>query len=606
MEGQLLCERYELRERRRSGGAGAAWTAYDREDGRTVVVTVLADLATAPADAERAERAARAAAGLPSHPHLAPAGEVVHDDASGTVFTVTGPPAGRTLEDVLAVDGPPDAARAVEWAAQVCAGLAAAHAAGVVHGRIRPAAVEVGADGAVRVLGLGTSVPATPGTVPGTAPGAPEADTALTDVPWMSPEQVRGGPADHRSDLYAVGCLLHQLLTGVTPFGHREATVQFGAHLRETPQPPGAQRPGLPPGLDALVLRLLAKAPEERPAGAQEAGAALTALKDRAGETATGFPVAAVAAVVPQAAPPTPGGSPFDAFETVDAWEPEPWWQRRSGRHTGTVAAGAALALVVVAGLTWAIGSAGGRADDGARTAAEAAASASASGLPSDAAVPPFPSPDGSVPLPGGSTAASSPGADASASTGPSATGPATAPGASPGAPQPTGGATAGGTGTAARPTAATTTARPATTTPPAKVPPSPGTGAATYGCSGGLVGSYPVRTSAGVVFGYFYIWYDNASGKNCAATIKTSNSGYGSKSAVSASISRCSNTAAAASCTKVAGTTSTDSGSFTMYAGPVKVAAVKTCITGYGSITWGGVTATTSGSLGNRAVHCG
>lgn len=113
------------------------------------------------------------------------------------------------------------------------------------------------------------------------------------------------------------------------------------------------------------------------------------------------------------------------------------------------------------------------------------------------------------------------------------------------------------------------------------------------------------MKTGSGVVLGYFYIWFDNTSGRNCAATIKTVNSGYGTASAVKASISRCSNPSAAATCTKVAGTTSTDEGDFTMYAGPVRVAAAATCITGSGSITWGGVTGTTASSLGNRAVHC-
>ena len=133
----------------------------------------------------------------------------------------------------------------------------------------------------------------------------------------------------------------------------------------------------------------------------------------------------------------------------------------------------------------------------------------------------------------------------------------------------------------------------------------SPATSAGTYGCSGGLVGSYPVTAPNGVVFGYFYIWFDNASGQNCAATIKTVNSGYGTASAVKATISKCGQTAPAANCTKVAGTTATDQGNFAKFAGPVKVAAVKTCINGSGSITWNGVTATTA-SLGNRAVHCG
>ncbi|MFD9125988.1 hypothetical protein, partial [Kitasatospora sp. NPDC059571] len=182
-----------------------------------------------------------------------------------------------------------------------------------------------------------------------------------------------------------------------------------------------------------------------------------------------------------------------------------------------------------------------------------------------------------------------------------------TAPSAGPGA-QPTGttpatgpGAPAGATGTPS----VGPTQGPATPAP-GRPPASPSTAAAAYGCSGGLVGSYPVATGTGAVLGYYYLFFDNSSGKNCAATIKTSASGYGTASAVKATISRCSNPGPAPSCTTVAGTTSTDAGNFTMYAGPVRVAAAGACITGYGSITWGGVTATTAASLGNRAVHCG
>ncbi|MEV4616831.1 serine/threonine-protein kinase [Kitasatospora sp. NPDC049258] len=603
MEGQLLCGRYELTERLGDGDLGARWTAHDRQLDRTVAVTVLTEAELTPEDGERLEREVRAAIALPAHPHLVAVHDVGRDE--GSILVVTEHIRGRSLEQVMAAGEPPSPERAVDWARQACAGLAAAHEGGLVHQDLRPARLLLAEDGTVRLLGLGTAW-----LRPAHGPaGAGRADTGLGSVPWMSPEQVRGEAAvDHRSDLYSVGCLLYQLLTGATPFGHREVTVQLGAHLRETPAPPSGHRAGLPAGLDALVLRLLAKAPEERPESAAETVALLAALTPQVAAAAAapgfpavpapGFPAAAAAPV-----PPGPPAAPFTPFTTdtpFGDFEPEQWWRRPSGRRAVLAAAGSALALALISGLVWVASGHQGDGKQPVAAGATASGSDTGSGVPfgTDPAQPPT----------------GSPGAAASAATGSAAPSDASsAPGATPpaaGSTGPTG--TAGSTrpqnGSTPAPGTTATGAAPggSTATPAPQAPPSPPTAAAAYGCSGGLIDSYPVKTGAGVVLGYFYLYFDNATGTNCAATIKTANSGYGTASHVSASISRCGNTSPAASCTVAAGTTKTDDGNFTMYAGPVKVAAAGACVTGSGSITWGGVTATTAGSLGNRAVHCG
>ncbi|GAA1096472.1 serine/threonine-protein kinase [Kitasatospora arboriphila] len=610
MQGQLLGERYELLERLGPTGAGEHWRAYDRQLGVPVEAAVLAGPGTAPEEAERLAEAARAAAERPGHPHLVTVLDAGTDPASGTVYAVLEQVAGRSLEAALAAAGPPGTGRAAEWTRQICAGLAASHAAGAVHRDLRPARLLLTADGTVKLPGLVADAPAA-GQPGGGLAGA------LAGVPWMSPELVRGAEqVDARSDLYAVGCLLYQLLTGTTPFGHREPTVQFGAHLREAPAPPSARRPGVPAGLDDLVLALLAKAPEERPADADEVLDRLDALAPElaaAGSgpadaaaprshapaaSAAGFPAAASFSAAPP--PPAP------AVPEFEPWEDEhraSWWQGSAGRRAGLVAGSAALALALVSGITWAVSAQGGAQDGGSRVAGTSSAAPPADGGAGTTGETPAEDATGAGPsagAPSGSAAATASAAGTSGAPG-------TPGGATPGAPATTGGGPADGgqPGTTPAPGTAPATPGTPTTAGPTKVPPSPATSAGTYGCSGGLVGSYPVTTASGVVFGYFYIWFDSASGKNCAATIKTVNSGYGTASAVSASISRCSQTAAAASCSKVAGTTATDQGSFAKFAGPVRVAAVKTCINGSGSITWAGQTATTR-SLGNRAVHCG
>jgi len=576
MEGQLLCGRYELVERLSSGGAGVVWSAYDRQLDRTVAVKVLAAADLAPQDAERLENEARAAAALPDTPHLATVHDFGHD--GGSVFVVMEPVAGRSLDEVLATDGVPGPARATDWARQVCAGLETAHAAGLVHGDIKPANLVLADDGSVRILDLGSAW-LHPAQGLERLGGA---NTALGSVPWMSPEQVRGdGDVDHRSDLYSVGCLLYQLLTGSTPFGHLEATVQFGAHLRATPTAPSRHRAGIPAGLDELVLRLLAKSPGERPGSAGEVAAFLGALAPEIGAAAAaGFPAASAAAVVAQPVPvPVPVFTPFDEFE------PEPWWRRPSGRRAGLVAGCSALVLTLVAGVVWAVGAQSAGANGGSQTGAAGSSRPDAVPVGSVGSVG---SDTGDAPLSG--TAGSAP---SNTPTAPGATTTPSSPAAASGKP-----------GTTTAPS--TAAGKAATTAPPAQVPASPATTASTYGCSGGLVDSYPVKTAEGVIFGYFYLYFDKSTGNNCAATIKTANSGYGTASVVKASISRCSNTSASNSCTKVSGSTSTDEGNFAKFAGPVKVSAASTCITGFGSIVWGGVTATTSSTLGNRAVHCG
>ncbi|MFD9128204.1 serine/threonine-protein kinase, partial [Kitasatospora sp. NPDC059571] len=312
MAGQLLGGRYELVERLAAPGRRVVWAAYDRQAERTVAVQVLAGAGPTAEDAARLVEGARAAAVLAGHPNVLAVLDAGLDN--GSAYLVTDHVAGRGLDEVLAADGVPDVARAADWAAQVCAGLAAGHAAGLLHGDIKPANLLLAADGTLRILDFGL---AGAGAAQEAAAGA---DTALGSVPWMSPEQVRGGgaEADHRSDLYAVGCLLHQLLTGATPFGDREVTLQFAAQLREAPVAPGRQRAGVPAGLDALVLGLLAKDPADRPQAAAEVATGLTALA-REAEAAPGTsdtPGAAVADAVP--APPAVAGFPAAAHPFAD------------------------------------------------------------------------------------------------------------------------------------------------------------------------------------------------------------------------------------------------------------------------------------------------
>ncbi|MFF8597019.1 protein kinase [Streptomyces sp. NPDC015220] len=281
MSTTVLSGRYRLIGRVGAGGMGVVWRAEDLVLHREVAVKTVAGPGVTDDAAQRLEREARAAAGLSDNPHVV----TVHDFGrdGDTLFIVMALVAGRPLDRILAADGPPAAARAVDWARQVCLALEAAHAQGVVHRDIKPANAILGPDGTIRVLDFGI------------AWFHPDlgldrlsrAGGVLGSVPWMSPEQARGEEVGPASDLYSLGCLLYQLLTGKPPFGDREALAQIVAHASEVPAPPSASSPGAPADLDLLVAELLAKSPENRPASAAETAARLGALARQLGAEET-------------------------------------------------------------------------------------------------------------------------------------------------------------------------------------------------------------------------------------------------------------------------------------------------------------------------------
>lgn len=131
-----------------------------------------------------------------------------------------------------------------------------------------------------------------------------------------------------------------------------------------------------------------------------------------------------------------------------------------------------------------------------------------------------------------------------------------------------------------------------------------PTASAAGYGCSGNLVGTWDVKTSGGTIYGYYYVYYDSATGYNCAVTVKNAAGGAGHSDTTEAQINRCSQTSPGSTCT-VPGPGPDDIGLYSSYAGPVKVYSPKNCITGFGLIYNNGVRADTSSTLGAKAVLC-
>ncbi|MGI5482370.1 protein kinase domain-containing protein [Streptomyces lavendofoliae] len=267
MNGRVIAGRYELSTVIGQGGMGQVWTAYDgRLDRRVAVKLLRPDHMAAATGAEemrrRFVRECRVTAQV-SHPGLV----TVHDAGSDgdDLYLVMQYVEGADLADHLAEHDPYPWQWAVSVAAQLCAVLAAVHAVPIVHRDLKPRNVMVKPDGTVTVLDLGVASVIDTDTTRLTHTGSPIGSPA-----YMAPEQAMGGAVGPYTDLYALGALLHELLSGNVPFAGSTALGVLHRHLYEPPLPVRQLRPEIPDALEALVLRLLAKDPQHRPSGAQE------------------------------------------------------------------------------------------------------------------------------------------------------------------------------------------------------------------------------------------------------------------------------------------------------------------------------------------------
>src|SRR5687767_1109702 len=246
---------------------GEVFRARDTRLGRMVAIKVLPPRLAQDAQAlDRFEREGRAVAAL-SHPNILALHDVGRVD--GVSYAVAELLEGVTLRERLAQGALPPR-KAAEIAAQIARGLGAAHQQGVIHRDLKPENVFLTRDGRVKILDFGLAK-VTPEAATGSRVGeattladATEPGTVLGTVGYMAPEQVRGLPADRRSDLFALGAILYELLTGRRAFAGDSPVETMSAILKHEPPPVAIEPPELEGALAPLVARCLEKSPEER------------------------------------------------------------------------------------------------------------------------------------------------------------------------------------------------------------------------------------------------------------------------------------------------------------------------------------------------------
>ncbi|MDX6206170.1 MAG: eukaryotic-like serine/threonine-protein kinase, partial [Frankiales bacterium] len=260
--GRVLDGRYRIQERIARGGMATVYRALDLRLDRPVAVKVMHPTLAEDADfVSRFTREAKSAARL-SHPNVV----AVFDQGSdgGVVFLVMEYIDGATLRDLLRERGRLSARQSLDVMAPVLAALEAAHGAGIVHRDIKPENVLIAVDGRIKVADFGlaraiadANLTATTGLLIGTAA-------------YLAPEQIEHGTADPRTDLYAAGIMLYELLTGRPPYvGATPMAVVF-KHVHEQVPAPSLVRPEVPRQIDALVLDATQREPADRPPTAGE------------------------------------------------------------------------------------------------------------------------------------------------------------------------------------------------------------------------------------------------------------------------------------------------------------------------------------------------
>src|SRR5437763_1057208 len=311
----LFDGRYRIVRKLGTGGMANVYLAEDEVLGRRVAIKILNDRHAGDDQfVERFRREAKNAASL-SHPNIVS----IYDrgEAEGTYYIAMEYLDGRSLKELLVARAPAPIHLAVDYARQILAAIRFAHRNGIVHRDIKPHNVLVDAEGRLKVTDFGIARAG--------ASQMTEAGSIIGTAQYLSPEQAKGSPVDQTSDLYSVGVVLYELLTGVVPFSGDTPVEIAMKHLSTVPEPPSAKRADVPRDLDLVVMRALAKDPSERYQSAEEMDADLrrinrgVAISPVTEEAATAIiarpPPSAVTEIKPRASDAVPYAPPAAYYD---------------------------------------------------------------------------------------------------------------------------------------------------------------------------------------------------------------------------------------------------------------------------------------------------
>ncbi|MBW3548488.1 MAG: Stk1 family PASTA domain-containing Ser/Thr kinase [Actinobacteria bacterium] len=261
-EQHVFSSRYELHRRIARGGMADVFLARDSLLDRPVALKVLfPEFATDPSFVQRFRREARAAANL-SHPNIVSVYDWGEED--GTYFIVMEYVEGRSLAQIIRDEGRLHPDRAADVTSDIAAALGFAHRNGVVHRDVKPGNVIISPSGQVKVADFGIA------RAISTQENLTQAGTVMGTAAYFSPEQARGEKVDPRSDVYSLGVVLYEMLTGRPPFTGDSPVAVAYKHVQETPRPPRERNADIPADLDAIVLRAMAKNADDRYPSAED------------------------------------------------------------------------------------------------------------------------------------------------------------------------------------------------------------------------------------------------------------------------------------------------------------------------------------------------
>jgi beta-lactam-binding protein with PASTA domain/predicted Ser/Thr protein kinase len=338
---QVLGERYEIGGVLGRGGMAEVHRGRDLRLGREVAVKVLrSDLARDPSFQVRFRREAQAAASL-NHPAIVAVYDTGEDRTTtgATPYIVMEYVEGETLRDVIRREGHLSSERAMSLSADICGALDFSHRNGIVHRDVKPGNVMITPQGTVKVMdfGIARAVSDSAATMTSTA-------AVIGTAQYLSPEQARGESVDARSDVYSMGCLLYELVTGAPPFSGDSPVAVAYQHVREDPRLPSSINPEVPPELDAILLKAMSKNPANRYQSAAEMRNDL--LRALAGQRVEATPVMGDAEKTTiLALAPAGYGS---GYGQVDRWDDEEEAARR--RRRKIIAIVAVLAVLLLGG----------------------------------------------------------------------------------------------------------------------------------------------------------------------------------------------------------------------------------------------------------------